>query len=171
MAGLFALVAVAAALLPKRAALAVAVVAIGASVGILFWSMKNEPIIHNQVKVVIQKGDLEQVDQWTIEKSLDRGELHVDPEVVGWPVYRSRSHATQMPMKISGNDLAVRLKSPLMLLRRQIQPAESLPGELQPSTPSLRPIAALYESKNMRLVGVQPATRGHPIDILWLAER
>jgi hypothetical protein len=171
MAGLFALVAVAASLLPKRAALAVAVVAIGASVGIMTWSMRTEPILHTQIRVIVQKGDLEQVDQWTIEKSLDHRELHVDPKVVGWPVFRSRSQAAEMPLKISGNDLAVRLKSPLILLRREIQPIGPTPTDLQPLTPSLRPVAALYEGKNVQLVGVKPATRGHPIDVVWLAQK
>jgi hypothetical protein len=171
MAGLFVLAALAAMLLRRRAALMVMVVATVASVGLMRWTLSHEPVAHQRIRVIIQNGALQQVDQWMVQKSLDQAVLHVDPEVMGWPVYRSRAHALQMPMQVRPGDLSVQLKSPLILLHRKIEPAQARPDDMPAVTPALRAVASLYEGNGVELIGVQPATRDQQLDILWLARR
>jgi hypothetical protein len=173
---LTALAVVAATLLPtdhRRAARVVVGVGGLASVAIVLWSIATADVVRDRVRVVVVSPDgLAQVDEWTFDRSPGPIAVMANPDSLGYPVLRSPLHERLAGLHVDSNGLAYRVERdlPMVLLRRQIVTEPGTPPAASTATlhPGVDRIARLYESPNVKLLGVSQADASSPAPTVWL---
>lgn len=166
--GLFAVAAVGASLVRRRAALAVAGVTVFATGGLVAWGGANPTLVQERVTVVVVSEHIVQVDDWTFQRSPDRMQLRIRPAEVGWPVLRSGRHEAQANLMAREGDVSydVTPALPMALLRRELQAVVPVPPNLVPVDLRTRRLVGLYASPAVRLLGVQQGGDAG-VPIIW----
>lgn len=168
---LFALAAVGATLLRRRAVWAVVAVSVISTVGIVAWGQSQPTVVVNRVNIVITTGGIEQLDEWMFQRSPVPTSVAVTGGKEGWPVPRSPLHAQRAKITITGLTATYHLdrELPMAVLRRTLRPTIDEDWAYSAVTPNLRRSLARYESADVHFMGMTRASDGTPT--IWLTRQ
>jgi hypothetical protein len=142
-----------------------------ASAGLLLWGSLQERLHSTGVSVIIQSGDLRQVDRWTFERAPAPTDRQIDPAITGWPVFRSPVHRDQSRAAVVGaNSVSYRLdrRTPMALLQRSLTAQPSPPVSPAPLPLRWRSLVSQYRAQGVEVLGMTSGPADDSDSTIWL---
>ncbi len=141
-----------------------------ATIGLIVWAWQSEDVIRTRLKIVVIGKDVAQVDAWTFERSPGPTHVTEDPRDIGYPVLHATAHERLAGLDVQPESLnyIVDRRLPMALLKRTVEPTVAPPASIAAVPFELRRVTGLYQSPQVRVLGVtNDPTADESVITLW----